>query len=292
VLALAWVLLASSCPRLASQPQRLSAEATSVQTDLEAHVQREERLAEASRRERERVTAIAEDPTMTVVFQPIVDLSDGRVVGAEALARFEDGRPDEWFAEARRLGLGVQLEVRAAQIALREATQLDDIFITLNVSPETLCSTHLVDALRASPIPMRRLVLEITEHAMVEDYQVIRHQIEDLRALGLRIAVDDVGAGYSSMAHVLHLRPDIVKFDRGLAHDLDQDGLRFALVKALTTFNRHLDAMTVAEGVERQDELDVLRDAGIGAVQGYLVGRPSAPPLGPMGFGPAPTLAA
>ncbi len=282
-----WGALSWSCLRLLGQYRRLRSAASSVETDLAVRVDREEREAESARRDNQRVVAILEEDKMWPVFQPVVDLCEGTILGVEALTRFDEGSPESWFTEAANMGLGTKLEIRAIEGALQVAERLpDDLFVAVNVSPETLCTTDLVLALRASHIPLERIVLEITEHAMVQDYQVIKHQIEDLRTLGLSIAVDDVGAGYSNMAHVLHLRPDIVKFDRGLAQNLDQDGGRLALVRSLATFNRFLEAITVAEGVEREEEVEVLREAGIGTGQGYLFAPPRELPLDPLAFVP------
>ena len=213
--------------------------------------------------------------TMRIVFQPIFDLVDERVIGHEALARFAGERtPDVWFAEAHAVGLGVELEL----LAITEAVGTFDAaagYLAVNVSPAALRTPALQNFLRQSP-DADRLVLELTEHAVIDDYESIAVCIKDLRALGTRLAVDDAGSGFASMRHIIDLAPDIVKLDRSIVDHVDCDPAREALVRSLVRFSADIGAAVVAEGIERDEELAACRELGVTAGQGYLLGRPAS----------------
>jgi EAL domain-containing protein (putative c-di-GMP-specific phosphodiesterase class I) len=209
--------------------------------------------------------------TMRVALQPVIDLRDGHVVGVEALARFADGRsPADWFAEAHDVGLGPELEIRAVARALEVAPP--GRHISLNLSPSTLAHKDLAGALTARPD--LDIVLELTEHAVVDDYDALVERLQPLRDMGIRVAVDDAGSGYASMRHILSLRPDLVKLDRSLISQIHNDPARRALAESLVDFARKIGADLVAEGIEVADELVACQDLGIVYAQGYLLGRP------------------
>lgn len=217
---------------------------------------------------------------LTPVFQPIVSLSNTTLVGQEALTRFTDGtRPDQRFAEAASVGLGVELEMAAIEAALDAAERLPvDTWLSLNLSPAVvLAGAGLADALRRCPRP---LVVELTEHARVEDYAQLRAA---LRALGpgVRIAVDDAGAGYASMQHVVELQPDFVKLDISLVRGIDRDPARQALVAGMCFFAQRAGLRLIGEGIESDAELRTLAALGVPLGQGYLLGRPRAVPREP-----------
>ncbi|WP_377844047.1 EAL domain-containing protein [Bosea sp. UC22_33] len=217
------------------------------------------------------------DPNL--VFQPIRALNDGSILGVECLSRFatEPTRPpNEWFAEAHRVGLGAELELLVARKAISFCAHLPaSASLSINISPNTLLQQGpLTQAL--SGFDPHRLVIEITEHLPVADYQSIIDALAPLRAQGIRIAIDDAGAGYSSMRHILDLRPDIIKFDISLTRNVDRDPIRRALAAALGVFAQRVGTMIIAEGIETQAELDVLREVGFYSGQGYLLGRPKA----------------
>ena len=226
---------------------------------------------------RPRIRAVLEDPAaLSIVFQPIIDVVEGRAVAVEALARFapEPQRgPDYWFAEARVCGLGVELELAAAERALSAMAQLPaGVAMTVNVGPEALASDRLAALVqRAGP---ERVVLELTEHVLVGDYSVLRSSLQALRRAGTRLAVDDTGAGISSLAHILKLAPDFIKLDRDIVSGVDVDPVRRALASALMGFGAETGAKVVAEGAETLDELESLRRVGVRYVQGYCLGRP------------------
>jgi len=210
-------------------------------------------------------------------FQPIVDLNSGGAVGAEALARFVEPPirpPDVWFAEAASVGLGVELEMAALRMALEQLRKLPaSLYLSLNASVETIMSEEFGASL--SDVPAERVVLELTEHTEVHDYGKFEETIENLRSKGVRLAVDDAGAGYSSFRHILNLRPDVIKLDIGLTRGIDGDPARRALGSALLTFGLDAyNASVVAEGIETEGEFKTLRALGCPFGQGYYLGRP------------------
>ncbi|MES2443140.1 MAG: EAL domain-containing protein [Pseudomonadota bacterium] len=224
---------------------------------------------------RARVEAAIAAKQPAIVLQPIHRLDTGRSAGAEALARFADAGtrpPNEWFAEAFEVGLGVALEMAAVRNALAAMAYVPaDHYVSINVSPETALTEELETCLRESG--RSNLVLEVTEHAKVEDYGALRTALKRLRSHA-RIAIDDVGAGYSSLRHIITLEPDILKLDMSLTRDVDRDPARRALAGAMVNFASRIGASIVAEGIERVEEHEVLRDLGITYGQGYLFSRP------------------
>jgi EAL domain-containing protein (putative c-di-GMP-specific phosphodiesterase class I) len=212
-----------------------------------------------------------------MVLQPIAALDGSGVVGFEALARFPampSSRPDIWFAEAHRAGVGVQLELLAVRSALAALPTLpDDAFLAINVSPDTATSPQLLTLIEGDHA--RRVVLELTEHAPVADYERLGDALRRLRHLGARIAVDDCGAGFASLRHVALLAPEFLKLDVVLCRDLHQP-IKAALARALATFARETGSVLVAEGIEDGEDLEALRALGVQLGQGYLIGRPEA----------------
>jgi EAL domain-containing protein (putative c-di-GMP-specific phosphodiesterase class I) len=210
-------------------------------------------------------------------LQPVVALGSGRLVGAEALARFPDRRPpDVWFREAREAGRGVDLEAYAVRVALTVLPRLPTAScLSVNASPELILDPQFARTLTAAGVPLDRLVVEITEHVPIDRYDDINAALKPLRQLGLRLAIDDAGAGYASFNHVLRLHPDIVKLDRSLVARIDTDPARRALVTAMILIALELGATVTAEGVETDDELRTLAALGVDAAQGYLLARPT-----------------
>jgi EAL domain-containing protein (putative c-di-GMP-specific phosphodiesterase class I) len=208
-----------------------------------------------------------------IVYQPVVALAELKHAGVEALSRFAGSPrpPDQWFARATRTGHGPELELRAVRSALRGLSYAPG-FLSLNVSPSTIVLPDFTAGLADQPLD--RLVLEITEHTQVSDYGVLSEVLAPLRAAGLRIAVDDVGAGFASMRHVLVLAPELIKLDLSLVRGISHDVRRQSLAAALLTFAADLGASVVAEGVETAGELDCLRELGVHFGQGFHLGRP------------------
>jgi EAL domain-containing protein (putative c-di-GMP-specific phosphodiesterase class I) len=220
---------------------------------------------------------------LRVVFQPIISTETGRLVGAEALSRFEafnpadpPDPPDAVFAQAAEVGLGVELELLAVRIALLAAEALPhDLYISVNASPAAVLSPNMTDALLASRVPLSRVVLEITEHVSVTDYDQLTSRIDELRALGVRLAVDDAGAGFASFRHILRLSPEYIKLDRTLIENISDDPARRALAAAVVLFAFEMGSAVVAEGVETLAELRMTQTLGIDSAQGFLLGRPT-----------------
>ena len=217
---------------------------------------------------------------LSVVFQPILEARGHRLVGVEALARFSDGRPpDVWFDEAAEVGLRLDLEllaIRRALVVLRSLPEAASV--SVNASPEVIADVRFARTLEGAQVALDRVVVEVTEHVRVRQYDDLDAALAPLRAKGLRLAVDDAGAGYASLSHVLRLRPDIIKLDRSLVCDVANDHARRTLIVAFTLLGIDIGATVTAEGVETAEELAAVTDLGVDHVQGYLIGRPSAAP--------------
>jgi EAL domain-containing protein (putative c-di-GMP-specific phosphodiesterase class I)/FixJ family two-component response regulator len=254
---------------------------TRLQSELDQQSAEQRRLAAEYQGRRARIERILDSDVLRPVFQPIADLGTGRIVGVEALARFHvepSQPPNEWFAEAADVGLGVELELAAINRALEQLPALRaDQFLSLNASPDVASSDAL--AARLASAPAERIVLELTEHTRFDDYTTLMPALDALRARGVRIAVDDAGAGYSGLQHILHLRPDILKLDLELTHGIDTDPARHALATALVGFSDTVGAVLLAEGIETPEELAVLRTLGVAWGQGYHLARPGPLPL-------------
>ncbi len=214
----------------------------------------------------------------TSEFQPIFDIDSGKAVGFEALSRFpsEPRRgPDVWVADATSVGLEEELEGALLENALTQLHDIpDDAYLSLNVTPATILSGKVGTLLQGHPL--ERIVLEITEHQSIGDYEKIDAALASLREQGLRLAVDDAGAGYASFRHILKLKPDIIKLDISLIKNIDTDIACKTLAAALVGFAKATGSQVIAEGVESGAELKTLRELGINRVQGFLLGRPKA----------------
>lgn len=209
-----------------------------------------------------------------ILLQPVFRLDDGAPVGAEALARFPDARirpPSDWFTEATMHGLGELLELAAVRAALAALAYVPSpAYLGINVSPAVAVSPALRLLLEAAP--PGRVMLEVTEHAEVQDYAALKRALSPLRG-HVRVAVDDVGAGYAGLRHMLDLEPDVLKLDIGLTRNVDRDPARRALIAAMVRFAGDIGAQIVAEGVEREGERRALAGLGVGHAQGWLFSR-------------------
>jgi EAL domain-containing protein (putative c-di-GMP-specific phosphodiesterase class I)/DNA-binding response OmpR family regulator len=227
--------------------------------------------AAATRARLERILAARE---FHMAVQPVVDLEMHVTVGYEALARFDDGvAPDLRFAEATRADLGNEFELAAVAAAVAGADALPtEAFLSVNLSPQTLISRTdvLRDMLATSG---REMVVELTEHVPIDDYAVVREAVD---SLGERVvlAVDDAGAGYASLRHILELRPAFAKLDISLVRGIDADPLRQSLAAGLNYYALRTGCRLIAEGVETDAEAAALLELGIEFAQGYLFGRP------------------
>jgi EAL domain-containing protein (putative c-di-GMP-specific phosphodiesterase class I) len=215
------------------------------------------------------------------VFQPVYSLEDGHLIAVEALTRFDVepcSPPDVWFARAERAGLGDAFELAAIAAAIAASEPLPaDITLTVNCSPHTLRTPELL-ALVAARAP-RRLIIEVTEHAVVDDYAGLTAAVEELRHHDVGLAVDDAGAGFASLRHVVRLDPELIKLDLSLTQNLRGDPLREALADCLIAFARRTGSRLVAEGIEHPADLTTWVDLGADAVQGFLLGEPGPLPV-------------
>lgn len=250
--------------------------ARTVMDELSQRLSHDEARAMGNRRIVDGIRRVIDDPCLEVVFQPIADLRSGRIVGVEALCRFPvpPMRPaSQWFEEAWGVGLGIELELAALEGALAASPRLPrGIFLAVNLSPGTLTSPRLREVLAVSR--RRRLVVEITEHALVDDYPALREALSFIRELGGWIAVDDAGAGYSSLRHVLEISPDVIKLDVGLTRDIHLDSGRRSLASAFARFAADMDVMVVAEGIESPEEIRALKEIGVTYGQGFFLALP------------------
>jgi len=224
-----------------------------------------------------RLDPVVADGGPVVLLQPVVDLATGARMGAEALSRFpaEWGRtPDVVFAEAHSIGLGHALELQALERAAEHLDRVDG-YIAVNASPATVLTPECTELL--GRLPLDRVVLELTEHDAVEDYVRLSAVLAPLRAAGLRLAIDDVGAGFSSLRHIVVTSPDVIKLDRSIAAGVATDQVLAALVGSLSTFAHGSGATVVAEGVETADDAAALRTLGVDHGQGWYFGRPGPP---------------
>ena len=206
------------------------------------------------------------------VFQPVVALDDGSIVGYEALTRFEDGQgPDEHFAIATSVDMGVELEVACARAAVHDATRLpSDSWLSLNFSPTVAAGEQAHEIIVGAN---RTVAIEITEHARIDNFDEIRRAVASVS--GCQLFVDDAGAGYAGLHHILELRPDVVKLDISLVRDIDHDPARQALVSGMRHFADLTGTRLLGEGIETAAEAETLRSLGVDLGQGYFFGRPA-----------------
>jgi PAS domain S-box-containing protein len=230
----------------------------------------------ARRREAElraALTSVLSAAAFHPVFQPIVDLESREVVGYEALSRFDSGQqPDRCFADAWSVGLGPDLELATAEMAVAAARRLPaGRWLDVNVSPRLFRDP---DRFRALFLRTERpIVIEITEHETISDYGAIREVIHGL-GNDVRLAVDDAGAGIANFGHIIELRPDLVKLDISIVRSVNTDLGRQAVVVGMRYFARTAGCRLVAEGIEIEAEAATLAQLGVKFGQGYLFGHP------------------
>ncbi|MBV8741896.1 MAG: EAL domain-containing protein [Sinobacteraceae bacterium] len=239
-----------------------------IDVDLEAAKQRET--------ETRRIQKVMAEGQPSLVYQPIYDLHTARLAGVEALSRFQSVPtlpPDVWFKAAGAAGLRTPLEGRALSSAVQAMAALPaNVYMSVNASPEFIINGRLTELLAHADAG--RIVLEITEHDSVADYAALADALAPVRAMGVRIAIDDAGAGYASMRHILSIEPEFIKLDLTLVRGIDKDRKRRALAAALIAFAAETAIGVVAEGVESAAELQTLYALGAEKVQGYFLARP------------------
>lgn len=243
-----------------------------AQADVQRSLDMESRKRTAS----DAIKNIVEYQSFNLVYQPIFDLATGTLSGVEALCRFQSEpyrSPDLWFRDAADVDLAEMLEICVMAPALDFLqTMPTPTYMSLNASPGTV-STGLLAEIFANHRPAA-IVLEVTEHSVAADWELLSRELQLLRDMGVRIAIDDAGAGYAGLQQLLRLRPDIIKLDRSLVSFIDQDPAKRALCAAMVYYATETGAAVVAEGIETKQETDVLRGLGVHRGQGYFLGRP------------------
>lgn len=255
--------------------------AEQLQTELDLAVESVGEIDDADWEER--IRQMLARRQLHPVFQPIYSLDDGRLVAVEALTRFDTEPkhpPDVWFSHAASVGLGVELELVALERALADGVGLPDgVALTFNASPSTLADPRLLEVLDRHRGPP--LIAEVTEHAVVDDYKHLDQALAALRLRGVRLAVDDAGAGFASLRHIVRLAPDYIKLDLSLTQNLRADPVRSALAEALIQFADRTGSAIIVEGIETSADLATWQDLGAHAAQGYLLARPGPLPVAP-----------
>lgn len=230
----------------------------------------ESRRARESRRMVERTLATG---GFQPVFQPIVDVDSGEVIGYEALTRLASGDSIiQLLTEATEAGIRADCEVGLLSASLRDAQALQGVWVSVNLSPSVVVerTQELAGLIGDSGC---QVVVELTENERIEDYVTVRRSLAELGER-VKLSVDDTGSGYASLRHVIDLHPHYLKLDRSWISGLDRDQTRQALVAGMVAFCRHTDTEMIAEGVETEEELATLRELNVRLAQGYLLGRP------------------
>src|SRR5215213_4797989 len=224
----------------------------------------------------ERIREVLRDESIETVFQPVLDLETGEPVAVEALSRFPGDSsltPDRWFGEAWEVGLGVTLELLAVRRAARALPRLPDgINLSINASPPTVSSDAFLSSLDSAD----RITIELTEHLKIQDYRSFASSLRPMRQAGGQVAIDDFGAGYASLRHILRLRPEWIKLDISLTERIDENPLAHAMASALSSFAKEVGLQVVAEGIETEEELEALSDVGFRYGQGFYFGVPAS----------------
>ncbi len=212
----------------------------------------------------------------SLVFQPIFDLEDGSMLAAEALVRFSawgSKTPAAVIALAHRVGLGVELEVAIVEAALAHLGELPpSALLSVNSGSAALASGGITDAL--GDVHAERVIVELTEQMRVDDHPRIARMQQDLRATGARLAIDDAGAGFASLMHILRVAPDFIKLDGELISSIEVDPVRRSLASSLMRFAGESGAVTIAERIETAAELAALSELGVRYGQGFQLARP------------------
>ena len=232
--------------------------------------------AAAAREPQKRIHSLFLNPSrVAMAFQPILDLREETLVGAEALGRLADGvlPVPKWIEGAQTAGVGIEVEVMLMKAAFAQLDALSaDLFMAVNISPEALCSPAFFTCIAEHDIG--RVVFELTEHTPFPEARLLAKQMAFIRERGGRIALDDVGSGFTSIRHVLALAPEFIKLDRTLVELAEHEARHRAMVRALCRFGEETGSAVIAEGVETSQQLDMLRHLGVGYGQGFLWARP------------------
>jgi EAL domain-containing protein (putative c-di-GMP-specific phosphodiesterase class I) len=262
-------------------PERLVRRGVREALRLAEHEREAERLLV-----RERLLEVVLKERVTTAFQPIVRLSDRAALGFEALSRGQRGTgleaAEALFGAAGELRLQVELDRLCRQRALLSSGRLpSNAKIFVNTLPATVRDPQfrgkaLIDFLDRAQVAPDRIVLEITEKLVIENYNVFREAMAYFTDLGMSFAVDDVGAGYSGLESIARLKPTFLKVDIALVRDVHASLVNREMVKAIIAMGRGIGSTVIAEGIQSEDEARALQQMGVAWGQGYLLGRPDA----------------
>lgn len=231
------------------------------------------------------VEAVIKGRRFDLVYQPIVQLDTGKISGFEALCRFHDGQsPAGWFRRCRALGLAGPMDLAVLEKALDDVERLPPGYLSVNFSSATLADFGALRDVFTAIEPSRAIMVELTEDAMVHDYEAVADSLRLLRDRRVLLAVDDAGAGYSTFQHILRLRPDIIKLDRSVTSGIHHDPGRRAQTNAVAIFARDIGASVVAEGIESEEDVNALRLSGVSVGQGFWLAKPASLPVPPIEY--------
>lgn len=234
---------------------------------------------------KEEIKRIIEEKKFTTLFQPILSLQEGEVIGYEALTRGPEGSifysPEALFEEAKKANLLWELEMVTRINAIKIFNSFkSNKCLFLNVDSEIIKDEHFIkgitkDILQFYGISFSNLIFEITEKTAIKDYKSFKNVIDNYKGQGYKIAIDDVGAGYSGLTAITEIKPYYVKIDKSLIKNIDKDNFKRAIVKALVEFANNTNIKLIAEGIETIDELYTVIEIGIPFGQGFFLAKPS-----------------
>jgi EAL domain-containing protein (putative c-di-GMP-specific phosphodiesterase class I)/FixJ family two-component response regulator len=271
--------------------RRCAEGATALSEGLSGHLiaemedlgQAERACSAAAKARYEKLAKLLDPGNSVATYQPVVNLRTGHLAGYEALAAFgsePNTGAEDIFREAHQVGLGVELELHTARLAVSgfqaELARSATTYLAVNASPGLLYRPALLEVL--AKLPAGRVIVEITEQRQFESYDQLKETVCLVHERGMRVAVDDMGSGFAGLQRLVDVRPEVVKLDRALISEIDTDPPRRALVMAMRQFADDMGITIVAEGIEREEQLVVLRDIGVDCGQGYLLGRPAPLP--------------
>ena len=223
----------------------------------------------------ERVLTVLRNEQVSPVFQPITELETGKVIAFEALSRFPGDpayTPDRWFDDAWSVGLGTELELLAVRMIVDALPEIPpEVGLSLNASPPTIAAGSFMQHLGCQP---HRITVELTEHLDIDDVTGLRTALAPLAGAGGKTAIDDFGAGYANLQHIIRVNPDWIKLDISLTERIHENSVTHALAASLVGFAADINAGVIAEGIETEEELDALQEIGVRYGQGFHLGMP------------------
>jgi len=241
-------------------------------------------MSDADRKRLEHLNKIINNESIYPVFQPIIDLKSGDVFGYEALSRLEDRsiikNPEDLFKTAQKFGKTALIEKICRKKVLVKANEIKlPGYLTINICPSVLKSTNHEKGLTASLIRElssinNQVILELTERYYIKDYTLFNQTVEYYRRQGFKIAIDDLGSGFSDFKMLLNIEPYMVKIDRFIVSNIHKSIKKQRLLKALVSFCHDVNAIVTAECVEKKEELELLIDMKVDYAQGYFLGKP------------------